>query len=315
MARGFLMRIGSMLAGGLLALLACDCGIGVPDLRLTLRLTSPMPHTAEDTQKLLWFDARVIQRRLDWLCDEPGFRQPGERANVESNDSQVVVSISGMSGAGRIEYLSSCRGRVSVRLVAPESTAVAKLDSAVAWLRVHGHSSAGLESLVATALDRTSYFAVSQRVYSDVKCALALVDTAAFGQWRPAFGPLDSGKKDTSRTLYFVEEHPEMTNDRGHLILSAFAQRFHGVPSSPTSPVIRNQDQPFEVEVYFSDDTVVGCNPARKFSEITRLHDGERLALMLDSVVLDAPRFYGSHDDALFSVGTNDTGRVPLRAT
>jgi hypothetical protein len=230
----------------LLGLLTALLGISYSEatnLRITLRPADTMRYSGKNPRMILKGDSARIQTRLDWLYDEPGFRPPSERAKVDPTDSTITVLVSDTTGAARIEYLASTGGRVSFRGISEDSLAWAILDSADNWLR--RHPVAGLESLSGRIRYRGRDFRVSDQDYPLVSRALKGIDTLVFGDWRPAFGPVDTRRTDTSRTLYFVERQAEMSNARGRLFESAVAHRFRGTRPPNAPPGFRGHNKGF----------------------------------------------------------------------
>jgi hypothetical protein len=252
-------------------------------------------------------DSRIIQTRLDRLYDEPGFRPLSERAKVETLGNRITVSVSDTSGAARIEYLASTRGRVTFRMIAGDSVAAAILDRVDDWLGSHPRAAAASpDSLHHWISYRRRSDWVSERDYPLVSNALKAVDTVVFGDWRPAFGLLDTGKTDTFRTLFFVERQAELSNARAGLIAYAAARRFRGT-RGPNAPQIANEPEFFIVDAQLSHDTFCGYDPVQKFAELTSSHVQQRLAIMLDSVVLSAPVIQSPIPDGSFMVTAGDT--------
>ena len=295
------MRRRTIAALGLLTALFSFSHGGTTNLRITLRPADTTQYSAKPWR--LSGDSSRVQLRLDWLYDEPGFRPPSERAKVECAGDRIVVTVSDTSGAERIEYLSSTRGQFSFRGIAIDSVAWAVLDSADNWLRRHPVS--GLESLSGRVHYRGRDLRVSDPDYRSVSRALGAIDTLVYGDWRPAFGPRDRRSTDTSRTLYLVGRQAEMSNARGELFASAVARRFRGTRPPNASPV-PEETQPYIVDLQLSSDSFAG-NPVRKLAALTAAHFGQRLAMVLDSVVLSAPMIQSEIPDGSFMVVTDDT--------
>ncbi|MCX6842456.1 MAG: hypothetical protein NTX53_09275 [candidate division WOR-3 bacterium] len=293
----------------ILGLLTALLGIGCSDannLRITLRPADTTQYSARGARRLRG-DSSRIQLRLDWLYDEPGFRPPSERAKVEPTDSTITVSVSDTSGAARIEYLASTRGLITFRQIAGDSIAGAILDSVDGWLQLHpGAAAAGPGLLDKSIFYRSYQCRVLERDYPLVSNVLKAVDTAVYDSWEPAFGVLDAGKIDTSRILYFVARQPEMSNARGRLVASAVAHRGRGT-RPPNAPPVARETQPFLVDMQLSHDTFWGPDPVLKLAEFTASHVGQRLAMMLDTVVLSAPMIQDTIRDGSFMVVTRDT--------
>jgi hypothetical protein len=302
--RGGMMKRRTVSILGLLAALAgIHCG-GTTNLRITLRPADSTKYSAKPWR--LRGDSSRIQTRLDWLYDEPGFRPPSERAKVEPTDSTITVSVSDTSGAARIEYLASTRGLVTFRQIAGDSTAGAILDSVDGWLRSHpGAAAAGPDLLDKSVFFRGYECRVLERDYPLVSKVLKAVDTAVYAGWEPAFGVLDAGKIDTFRTLHFVARQPEVANARGRLFESVVAHRGHPTrpPNAPPEP---KRTQPFVVFLQLSHDSLAG-DPTRKLAEFTASHVRQRIAMMLDTVVLEAPMIQCEIPDGSFMVVTDDT--------
>jgi len=285
--------------GLLITLPGIGCG-GKTNLRITLRLAD----TTHSAPRLRVDSARV-QTRLDWLYEEPGFRKPSQRAKVEITENQLVVTVEDTSGAARVERLASASGLVSFRLIAEDSVAWAVLDSADNWLRRHPIS--GLESLSGHISYRRYDFRVSNPDYQLVNTALAGIDTLVYGDWQPVFRAPDMGKPDTWRTLYIVERQSRISNARGWLIEHADAHRPRGArPSRPLPKDAEPFRAPFVVNIQLSRDTP-GGNPTRKLAEVTAEHVGQRLAIVVDSFVLAAPRIQSEIPDGSCMVVTDDT--------
>jgi hypothetical protein len=251
-------------------------------------------------------DSARIQARLDGLYDEPGFRPPSERAKVGTTDGRITISSSDTSGAARIEYLASTRGVVTFRLIAGDSIVAALLDTADGWLRSHPEAdAAGANALNDWISYRRHDYRVLEQGYPLVSKALRTVDTAVFGDWQPVIGALDTGKTDTSRILFFVERKPEITIEKGRLVASAAAQRFRGTRprNAPPAP---EETQPYVVGLQLSNDSFAGF-PVRRLAALTSAHIGQRLAMMLDTLVLAAPVIQSEIPDGSFMVVTGDT--------
>ena len=304
--QGAMMSRSTIAALGLLtALLGISYG-GATNLRITLRPADTTQYSAQPWRPR--GDSIRIQTRLDWLYDEPGFRPPSQRAKVEIGENRLVVTVEDTSGAVRIERLASARGLISIRLVAEDSVAWAVLDSADNWLRRHPIS--GLESLSGRIRYRAYDFRVSNPDYHLVSTVLAGIDTLVFGSWQPVFRAPDMGKADPWRTLYIVERREQMSNARGWLIEHADAHRPRGARPAGPRPMPKDAEPfhaPFFVGIQLSRDTFSGCNPVKKLAEISAAHVGQRLAMMMDSVVLSAPRIQSEIPDGSFGVATDDT--------
>jgi hypothetical protein len=294
------------LLGSLMALLGISRGAAA-DLRVSLRLADTAQFSAKHNQAMLRGDSRIIQTRLDGLYDEPGFRPLCDRAKVETTDNRITVSISDTSGAARVEYLASTLGRITFRLIAGDSVEAAMLARVDDWLGSHPWAAAASpDSLHHWISYRRYRYRVLERDYPLVSNALRAVDTAVFGGWLPAFGLLDTGKTDTSRTLFFVERQAEISNARGGLIAYAVARRFRG--SRPLNALqTANEAEPFIVDIQLTHDTLVGYDPVQKLAELTTSHIHQGLAIMLDTVVLSAPVIQSSIPDGSCMVTTGDT--------
>jgi len=303
--RGAMMRTRTIsILGLLMALSGISCS-DAPNLRITLRLADTTQNSARGARKLKG-DSSRIQTRLDWLYDEPGFRPPSERAKVEPTDSTITVSVSDTTGAARIEYLASTRGSITFRAIAEDSIEGAILDSVDVWLQSHpGAAAAGPDLLDKSIFYRSYECRVLERDYPLVSNVLKAVDTAVYAGWQPAFGVLDSGKIDTSRILYFVARQPEMSNARGRLFESAVAHRGHPT-RPPNAPPVPKKTQPFVVFLQLSHDSLAG-DPTRKLAEFTASYVRQRIAMMLDTVVLEAPMIQCENPDGSFMVVTDDT--------
>jgi hypothetical protein len=284
----------------LTGLVFIGCG-GKTNLRITLRLAD----TTRAASRLRG-DSAIVQTRLDWLYEEPGFRLPSQRAKVEIGENRLVVTVEDTVGAARIERLASTRGLVSFRLTAEDSVAWAVLDSADNWLRQHPIS--GLESLSGRISYRAHDFRVYNQDYQLVSTVLAGIDSLVYGSWQPVFRAPDVGKADTWRTLYIVERPVQMSNVRGWLIEHADAHRPRGArPSRPLPKDAEPFHAPFVVNIRLSRDTFSGCNPTQKLAEVTARHVRQRLVLVMDSVVLSAPMIQCEIPDGTFLVVTDDT--------
>lgn len=286
--------------GLLMALRGISYG-GTTNLLITLRPVDTTVYSAKPWRPK--GDSRLIQMRLDWLYDEPGFRPPSERAKVECRDNRILVTVSDTNGAARVEYLASTQGRVSFRRVAADTVAADIVDSADNWVR--RHPVAGLDSLGGVMWYHRSDLLVSDRDYTMAVKTLAGVDTLVFGNWRPMFGSPDTRRSDTTRTLYLVARQAEMSNARGRLIEHAYARRFRGA-RAPNAPPMPEETFPFVVEFRLTHDTLSGCDPVRKLADVTAALVGQRLAMTMDSFVVSAPVIQDTVRDGSFMVPTND---------
>lgn len=288
-------------------LLASLLGISYADstnLRITLRPADTTQSSAEPWR--LRGDSSRIQTRLDWLYDEPGFRPPSERAKVECAGDRIVVTVSDTSGAERVEYLASTRGRITFREVARDSIAWVMLTRIDDWLRSHpGKAAVGPDSLDSLISWRRYDYRVDERNHPLVSNVLKAVDTAVYADWQPVFRAPYIGEADTTRTLLFVKPQPEMSNARGRLFESAVAHRGHPT-RPPNAPPVPRKTQPFVVFLQLSHDSLAG-DPTRKLAQFTASHVRQRVAMMLDTVVLEAPMIQCENPDGSFMVVTDDT--------
>jgi hypothetical protein len=277
------------------------------DLRITLRLADSALYSAKYARTMLRADSATILTRLDWLYDEPGFRPPSERATVENRNNRIAVTVSDTSGAARIEHLASACGSIEYRLSARDSVAAEILNRVDDWLRSHRRAAvAGPDSLHHWISYRGYRYRVPERDYSLVRSTLRRVDTTVYGDWRPAFGSLDTGKTDTSRALYFVERQAEMANGRGQFFASVAAHRAH-FSQPPNVTQIANESEPFDLDIQLAHDTFCGCDPVQKLAELTTSHIRQRLAMMLDTVVIGAPMITAPDSTGWWEVLTTDT--------
>jgi len=287
---------------GLLAALSSISYGGTTNLRITLRSTDTM----QNVRMRLRGDSARIQTRLDWLYDEPGFRPAHERAVVGVEDSCITVLVSDTTGATRIEYLASTRGRIAFHEVARDSITWVMLNQIDGWLRSHpGKAAIGPDSLDSLISWRRYDYRVDERYYPLVSRVLKAVDTAVYADWQPVFRAPYSGETDTTRTLLFVKPQPEMSNARGRLFESVVAHRGHPT-RPPDAPQVQKQTQPFVVFLQLSHDSLAG-DPTRKLAEFTTSHVRQRVAMMLDTVVLEAPMIQCENPDGSFMVVTDDT--------
>lgn len=296
---------GAMIATlGLLAALFGTSYGGATNLRITLR---PADTTLART---LRGDSARIQTRLDWLYDEPGFRPPGERAKVECTDKRITVTVLDTSGAARIEYLASSRGRITFREVARDSIAWVMLNRIDDWLRSHpGKAAIGPDSLDNLISWRRYNYRVDERNYPLVSKILEAVDTAVYVDWQPVFRAPYIGEADTTRALLFVKPQAEMSNAKGELFASAVPHRPRGARPATARPMPKEAvplTERFIVDLRLSHDSLAG-DPVRKLAEFSASHVGGRLALMLDTVVLEAPVIQCEIQDGDYMVTTDDT--------
>ncbi len=292
----------------ILGLLTALLTIGYGDAA-NLQITLRPADTVHYARMRLRGDSARIQTRLDWLYDEPGFRPPSDRAVVEIGDDRITVTVSDTSGAARIEYLASTRGRITFREVARDSIAWVMLTRIDDWLQSHpGKATVGPDLLDSLITWRRYDYRVDERNYPLVSKVLKAVDTAVYADWQPVFRAPYIGEADTTRTLLFVKPQPEMSNARGELFASAVPHRPRGARPATARPMPKEAvpfTERFIVDLRLSHDSLAG-DPTRKLAQFTASHVRQRVAMMLDTVVLEAPMIQCENPDGSFMVVTDD---------